>query len=297
MAREKKLIVGAINVTIKNHTPEKYLELFRDVYKLRHAAKISGDQYGLLANLYKLVKDQEEPGPITGDIFRYTDINRGAQWFNTSTNDFASEDEVGAVNIPEYLKPNSARFSYIFFPECHLFFYEGYYDGNTFGPTNAERLLQNLLNVPDIVEKYGEINVTHVPDYDVVNDALNLKHKERIDLVIKRPNPDDHAKAERKVMERMGMLNVETFSQTFKAVQGDSIELDDDLETMAHISAKNGSFTVKGKDENFRPKTFSTTSYPLQEKDYYDPDAEMAFELFTRLAVRLKNLISEQFRR
>lgn len=297
MAREKKLIVGAINVTVKNHTPERYLELFKDVYKLRKSAKISGDQYGLLANMFKLDKNQKEPGPITGDIFRYTDINRNAQWFNTSTNDFASEDEVGEVSIPDNLKPNSARFSYIFFPQQHLFFYEGYYDGNSFGPSNAERFVQHLLNIPEIVEKYGEVNVTHVPDHDKVSDALKLKHKEKIELLVKRPNPDNHAKAEKKVMQRMGAMNVESFSQTYKAVQGESIDLDKDLETMAHISAKNGSFKIKGKDETFKPVSYSTENYPLQDKNYYDPAVELAFDLFSRVAIRLKDLISEQFRR
>ena len=60
MAREKKLIVGAINVTMKNHTPERYLELFRDAFKLKTPVNISGDQYGLLANLAKLEKAQKD---------------------------------------------------------------------------------------------------------------------------------------------------------------------------------------------------------------------------------------------
>ncbi len=28
MAREKKLVVGAVNITIQPHSPQKYLELF-----------------------------------------------------------------------------------------------------------------------------------------------------------------------------------------------------------------------------------------------------------------------------
>ncbi|MDN3385165.1 hypothetical protein QL995_21320 [Pseudoalteromonas sp. APC 3358] len=58
MAREKKLIVGTINVTIKNHTPERYVELFNDVYKLKRTTKIAGDQYGLLAKLSELHKNK-----------------------------------------------------------------------------------------------------------------------------------------------------------------------------------------------------------------------------------------------
>jgi len=297
MAREKKLIVGAINITIQPHTPQKYLELFKDTYKLKNTVNISGDQYGLLANMHKVDRDQDEPGPITGDIFKFTNIDKNAQWFNVSTNDFASEDDVDAVNIPENLKPNSSRFSYIFFPEQHLLFYEGYYDGNSFGPSNAERFISRLFNVDSIVEKYGKVDVTHVPEANALSEALKLPFKERIEMVVKTPNPDNHAEAERRVMQRMRAQNVETFEQKFKAVQGESIEMDNDLETMAHISAKNGSFFIKGKDHNFKPIEFSTIKHPLKITEYYDPDVESAFELFLRVASSMKDVVTEWFRR
>jgi hypothetical protein len=296
MAREKKLVIGAINITIQPHTPQKYLELFRNVYKLKKAVNISGDQFGLLAGMHKLSGDQDEPGPITGDIFKYTDINRSAQWFNITTSKFASDDDVGAIYIPENLKPNSSRFSYIFFPEQHLMFYEGYYDGNSFGPTNAERFVERLLNVDEIVEKYGKVDVTHVPEADALADALKLYHKERIDLVIKRPNADTHAKTEQRVMKRMKAMNVGAYEQSYKAVQGQSIEMDDDLEAMSHVSAKNGSLYIKGKDRNFKPVEYSTINHPLKHTEYYDPDVEMAFEIFSRTATSLKEAITKWFR-
>ncbi|WP_356948007.1 MULTISPECIES: DUF4747 family protein [Alteromonadales] len=73
-------------------------------------------------------------------MFRYTNIGQNAQRFNISTNDFASEDEIVEASSPKNLKSNSARFSYIFFPKQYLFFYEGYYNGNSFGPRNKGRL-------------------------------------------------------------------------------------------------------------------------------------------------------------
>ena len=271
MAKEKKLVVGAVNITIQPHTPEKYIELFKDVYKLKSSVQISGDQYGLIANLMKLEKDQKEPGAITGDIFKYTNINKSAQWFNTETNDFASDDDVGGINIPDNLKPNSSRFSYIFFPKEHLLFYEGYYDGNSFGPTNAERFIDRILNQDSIIEKYGKIDVTHVPAVDKLSDALKMKVKERIEMVVKRPNPDNHAEAEQRVMRRMRAQKVEVYEQKYKAVPNESIEIDEDIETMAHIAAKNGSFFIKGKDLNFKPIEFSTIKHPFKSLNIMIP--------------------------
>lgn len=297
MAREKKLIVGAINITIQPHTPQKYLELFKDTFKLKNTVNISGDHYGLLANMYKVDREQGELGPITGDIFKFTNIDKNAQWFNVSTNDFASADDVDSVNIPDNLKPNSSRFSYIFFPEQHLLFYEGYYDGNSFGPSNAERFISRLFNVESIIEKFGKVDVTHVPEVNALTEALKLPFKERIEMVVKTPNPDNHADAERRVMARMRAQNVEKFEQKFKAVQGQSIEMDEDLKTMAHISAKNGSFYIKGKDSNLKPIEFSTIKHPLKITEYYDPDVESAFELFLRVASSMKDVVTEWFRR
>lgn len=297
MAREKKLIIGAVNITIQPHTPERYLELMKAVYRLRKPANISGDQFGLLAGMHKLARDQEEPGPITGDIFRYTDINRNAQWFNTDTNDFADDDDVEGINIPENLKPNSSRFSYIFFPDQHLIFYEGYYDGNSFGPANAERFFTRLLNADEIAEDFGRVEVTHVPERNTLESAIRLRQKEKIMMMVKRPNPDDHAETERRVMERMRARNVEKFEQSYKAVSGQSIEMDDELETMAHISARNGSFYLKGKDENNRPVEYSTKEHPMTVTHYYDPDSESAFALLERVCLDLKDRLIEWIRR
>ncbi|WP_418358376.1 DUF4747 family protein [Shewanella basaltis] len=65
---QKKLIVGAINITIQPHTPEMYLKLFRDVRRLQTSVKISGDQYAIIAGINKLDRDQEEPG-LSLEIF------------------------------------------------------------------------------------------------------------------------------------------------------------------------------------------------------------------------------------
>lgn len=297
MARDKKLVIGAINITMHPHSPEKYLELFQITYQLRYSVNIFGDQHGLLAGCFKLVRDQKEPGPITGDIFKYTSIDKTAQWFNIDTNDFATEDDVGVIYIPENLKPNSARFSYIFFPKEHLIFYEGYYDGNSFGPKNAERFFNRIFSHQSIIDKFGNISVTHIPAINKLSEALKIPVKERIEMVIKRPNPDSHAEAERKVMERMKARNVGIYEQKYKASRGESITMDEELETMAYISSKNGHFYIKGKDANSKPQEYSTEKHPFVTTEYYNPSIESSFELFTTMAESLKTVVTGWFRR
>lgn len=295
MAREKKLVIGAINLTIQPHTPQMYVKLFKDAYRLKRPLNISGHQFGILAGVYKLNMGDREPCPITGDVFKYTDISKNASWFNTETNDFATEEDVGEIVIPRNLKPNSSRFAYILYPDQHLLFYEGYYEGKSFGPTNAIRFFDKLLNQEELTEKYGKVDITHIPEVNELEEAFNLPVKERISMVIQRPNPDDHAEAERRVLRRMQAQNVETFEQNYKAIQGQSINMDDELQTMARVSARNGSFFLKGKNFQSRPVEYSTKEHPLVRTKYYDPDAVSPGGFFQSISQTLKEEIRRWF--
>ncbi|WP_338727341.1 DUF4747 family protein [Shewanella baltica] len=296
MAKEKKLEIGAINITIQPHTPDMYLKLFREVYKLKTPIKVSGDQFAIIASIHKLERGQVEPGPITGDFYRYTAIDPEAPWFDLKTGDFADGSLLDEINIPENLKPNGARFSYIFYPKEHLLFYESYYDSKTFGAMSAERFVRNLLNQPSILGKYGKIDVTHIPSKDKLNDALKMPTKEVIELIITRPNGDTLGKTQKRVMDRMNALNVETYEESYKAVQGRSIDVDINLKTMAKIAASNGKVSIKGKDSNSKPITFSTTEHPLKKKQYFDPNVQDAFSVLIELSSKLKDEIVKWFR-
>ncbi|NVJ65986.1 MAG: DUF4747 family protein [Gammaproteobacteria bacterium] len=296
MAIEKKIVIGAINITMQPHSPKKYHALFRDAYKLKKPVKISGHQYGILSRWHKLNPLETGITPFTGDIFKYTDIDMDGNWFNVLTNGFASESDLEDMVIKEHLKPNSSRFSYIFYPKQHIIFYEGYYDSKTLGPSNAERFFHNLLNQEELNDKYGKVDVTHVPSVDKLQEALKLKQIEKLKFVVNRPNPDDHATAEAEVLERMSQRNVSEFRQEFKAEEGKNIEMDNDLTTMAHISARNGMTFIKGKDLELKTQEFSTKSHPWTLKEYYDSGVELPFTVLARIANSLKDNVVNWFK-
>ena len=94
MAKDKKITVGAINVTIQPHTPERYIQLFKSASRVKKPVKVHGDQFGLLAGARNLTTNQEKTGPITGDVYKFTNIDFNNNWFNIETNNFASEEEL-----------------------------------------------------------------------------------------------------------------------------------------------------------------------------------------------------------
>ena len=74
MGREKKIEMGAINITIHPHSPRKYVELFKKVKKLKSIQHIHSDKYGLLTTVMYLDKEEGEASPLTGDLYRFTNI-------------------------------------------------------------------------------------------------------------------------------------------------------------------------------------------------------------------------------
>lgn len=291
MAHEKKLELGAINITIHPHSPIKYVELFKKVKNLRNIQHIHSDKYGMLTSVHYLDREKGETSAITGDLYRFTNIKLDGDWFNTLTHDKAEDNELGEVKIPPNLKPNSSRFSYLFFPESHLMFYESYYDGHTLGANNALKLVDQLFNDPAITERYGRVETTLIPCVDELSKALGMKKLERLDLQITRPNPDDQSSAERRVLRRMNKLKVAEQKQEYKAIPGESIEVDEELKTLAHIAAKNGKVAAKGKNELSKPITYSTSKHPWSAKVYYDPNIESSFEMFVIKALSVKDEI------
>lgn len=296
MAREKKIIIGALNIVTQPHSTNTYINLFKDANKLRNPVCIAGDQYGMISGVFKLDSNQDKDGPITGDIYKFTNIDKDANWFDTSKNDFANEDDLGEINIPDNLKPNSSKFTYIFFPEQHILFYEAYYDGKKLGSSSAVKFFQKLFNQIDIIKKFGTVEVTHVPSKDELKKALALPYKEFIEMSVTRPNPDDHSIAEQKVLRRMNAANVETYEQRFKASEGKAIQMDADMTTMAHIAAKNGNLSIKGKNDNLKTIKYSTIEHPWQDQKYYDPEAFTAFQVMSVFATTMVDTIVSWFR-
>ena len=290
MARDKKIIVGALNITMQPHSPAKYIDLMKAASRIKKPAKIFGDQFGLLAGARK-TNTAIELSPIGGDIYKFANIDLESEWFNTTTNKFASSDELEDINLPEYLKPNSSRFSYIFYPKNHILIYEGYYDGHTLSPSNAVRFFENILNYPSLQSRFGKIDVTHEPATDALEDALQMKHKDKITMVIKRPNPDDLAGAEREVLQRLGSMNAEKQEVSYKAANPDGLTLNKEVETLARVAARNGEVYVKGKDIENIPHEYSTKKHPLLEIDYYDPALDLASTIFNAIADRVKSEI------
>ena len=292
MARDKKLEFGALNVTIHPHTPEKYIQLFNSARKLKSSARLRGDQFGRIGAIYKLDRDQEEPGPIVGEIVKFTNIDVDGEWYDIESKDVATDEDVAEINIPEKLKRNLSRFSFIFFPDDHILVYEGYYDGKALSANFAEKLFELALNHPELTNRFGEVFVSHIPEANAIDRMLELNGVTNLTLVTKRPNPDDLKVTEKRVHDRLKRLNAAQEERVLKASNGKELLLDQELKLEAKVAAKNGTVELKRYNEAGKKEELSTKDHPMRRTDYYNPNSESPFELLRDMAFNLKKEIS-----
>ncbi len=291
MATEKKVSIGAVNITMHPHSPLHYAQLFREAKKLRCVSRMAKDKAGLIASTHYYDKSKGKTSAITGDLYRFSQIDLEGSWFNTETNQHAEDDELEGVNIPEHLKPNSSRFSYLFFPESHILFYESYYDGHSLGTQSVLKLIEGVLNNPVLMDKYGIIDVTVIPSKEGLSKALSIPRMDKLTMLVKRPNPDNHDNAERKVLKRLNAQNISKYKHEMVSIPGSSITPDEDTKTLAKVAARNGSVEVKGRDAQDHPVEYKTQNHPWKTNEYYDPNVETAHDTFANAVFVAKDEI------
>ncbi|MFQ2387805.1 DUF4747 family protein [Aeromonas dhakensis] len=293
MARDKKLEYGALNITIHPHTPEKYIQLFIAARKLTSSAKLRGDQFGRIGTIHKLERGQVEPGPIVGEIMKFTNIDIEGEWFNIDSRKIATQNDLSKINIPEHLKPNLSRFSFIFFPKEHILVYEGFYDGKTLTANLAEILFDKVLNHETLSNKFGQVLVSHIPEAGAIDRMLALKGITNLTLVTKRPNPDDLRTTEKRVHDRLKKLNAVQEERILKAVTGNELLLDSELKLEAKVAAKNGIVEIKRYNHDGKKEEFSTKDHPMRRTEFYNPNAESAFEILRDVAFSIRKEITK----
>lgn len=293
MARAKKLTYGAVNITMHPHSPEKYVELFRMARKNASNVNLRGDSFATLSYFYPYKKGQVISEPFEGEILKYTDIDVNGDWFDIVKKDIASDEEKERINIPDNLKPNVARFSFVFLPASHLLVYEMQDKSRHLTSRQIESFLNGIFSHEGIIEKFGKVNVTILTEPDSVERMLSLKGITCINMVTRRPNPDDLASAEsvmQKRFKRFKRIGVIEEDKTYKSERGQEIKPDGELKQDALIASRNGEVSIRRINEAGLVEVHASSDVPLQRVEPYDSDVTSVSEL---LLLRAKSLADE----
>ncbi|BEO29647.1 MAG: DUF4747 family protein [Serratia marcescens] len=289
MARTKKLTYGAVNITIHPHSSEKYIELFKMARRIAENVHLRGDSYAALSYFSAYKRGQSDKEPFEGEILKFIDIDINGDWFNISRKDIATDEEKNKISIPDNLKPNVGRFTFIFLPVSHLLVYE-MQDGNkNLSSKQVELFLNKIFSDEKIVKKFGRVNVTVLTEPDSVEKILSLKGITCINMVTRRPNPDDLATAESVMQKRFRRLGVIEEDKTYKSDRGEEIKPDKELKQDALIASRNGEVSVRRINDDGYVEVHSTNTLPLRRVEPFDADVTSVTELLIMKAQSLRD--------
>lgn len=289
MPRLRSIKIGALNITIHPHSPEKYIQLFRDARRLRRSVRYKANHYAMLGSVRNIERDEFASG-IYGLLYRHLDFEQDEPWLNIREEKPADEDDLESITIPEHLKPGLIMTRYVFFPTKHRLFYEMKNEENKhLGPTTAQKIFNTILNQECLVKEYGEVTVVIEPSKEGLDKIFRIPKLERLSMEVCRPNADDLEEAERKLFKRLTRQNAQKEEVELIAEKGASLEPDDDTKMLARIAASNGKVYGKGKDENNNPLEESTIEHPWSDVVKFNPKIQDGLSAFLQ---KTKDVIS-----
>lgn len=275
MARLQKFEISGLNIVTQPHSSDGYVNLFkRLIGKEPRYVKVRGNDCLMVSSVRPLDSNNWNKG-IYGEIIKFSEIEQDRNWVNVSDRKIIEDGE--EPQLPKYMKPNGASFPYIFYPSkkglSHKLFYishsrnhKGKYD--SLSPNLLKKMFDFLFNNEIVLGNYDSVEVTVLPDSDTLNTILTIPNLQKLELLIKTPNPDDLDEAEQSMFRRMDEMNV---GKIFEEYSGNEIIPDDVLKLKAKVAANNGYVKGIGKDIDGIKIDISTKDEPLRKSVFLDP--------------------------
>lgn len=280
MPRLKTFYLGALNFTIHPHNPQKYYDLFEELFNLNQKLQIRGDEFATIGSCWNIDRNNQLEG-LYGDIYKFVQLEPNDDWFNIKKEEIATEAELKEISIPDYLKPHFSKFAYGFFPKNHRFILVMNNEkGKNMSIALARRLFERLFENENIIDKYGEVSVSIEQSREELQKMLSIYKINHISITLTRPNPDDNDSLDEDVLRRLlDEQNVNKAEFNYKSVRGLTITPNDDTKKLARIAVSNGSVEITGKDSEEKPVAISTERFPLSSTFKYNPQQHIFRDL------------------
>lgn len=286
MARETRIDVCALNIAMHApHSVDKYVELMLSAYRSRRVVSSRGVNGALIGALYYVDKSNPAKG-LTGEIYRFIQLDPNEPWFNVQNKEAANEEELKEIKIPDHLKPHLARFSFVFFPKGHRLYVETKNAGKTIGPSTVAAIFERIFLDPSL-ERFGEIEVTVEPDKNEVAEIFNIPFIHHLKIELLRPNPDDHDGDERKFLKRLEKQGAKKMQVALISTRNDILSPDEDTKRLAQVAASNGYVSASGRDLNDQPIERSTKNAPWIESFPYNSDIQTSNDVLLDAAHKM----------
>lgn len=278
MGRIRKFQVSCLNIVLHPHSPQHYLDLFVWIYRLRKPVAVRGTQHLMMGELERVDRDDPLRG-FTGRMYRFDQIDPDAPWFNVDSREEASDEELAQIRIPPALKPNLQKFNFVFYPRGHQMYFESSVQGATLGEGSLKKFFDRICAYPEIVERFGTVDITIVPEHEQVERILSLPSLSKLVIDLRRPNPDDVASDEKRVLERLKRMNTRRLVETLTSERGKTIEPDEETRKLAQVASRNGSVSGTGYGATGDRMEESTLDRPRRQMVHYDEGVSLPMDL------------------
>lgn len=287
MSKPRTIEICALNISMHNpHSPQQYVDLLVEGRRKKKIFR-QGEVHALMLGSLTGTKNAVEANELRGEVYRFIKVDANEPWFNTQTNEQASDDEVAALNIPLNLQAHMQRVEFVFYPREHELWFVSRDGSNRLGPSRAERFFQLLLSDVAASKDWPQVDVTVLPEKTALKNMFKLHQLNRIVMQFKRPNPDDGAEITRRIMHRMQAQKVQIVNEELIATKGHSIQPDDQTIAEAGVAARNGFVAVQGKDIEGLPVSESTVDKPMRVPMRVDSSIETAADVLLRARLML----------
>jgi Domain of unknown function (DUF4747) len=251
--------VAALNIVASPHPPGTYLRLFR------HVAGKEVPLWGTdRAKITEPRPIEGRPDDFFGEVLIWTHIDTEIPWINKETDTEATEEEMQPVldALPENLEPNFRPFTYILNQAEHIVLIEIRNEaGQRLAPKRAKRLFDLLFE--GLPADLPEVDVTIIPEEESLEKIFSIKRLRRLEICIRRPNPDDLGDDFKRIMDQLEAesARVQTIEK-IKAAKKPTLTPSEETKRLALIASTNGYVSGEGKDESGAAVFESTEKHP-----------------------------------
>lgn len=245
MARKIKVSASSLNIRLHPHSQEIYVKWLSDIYRRKLVVPVYGDRFGMISLLDR--KDAKD-GILSGVITTFIKFEKDGDWFNSADLKEATKDEVSEISIPENLHYSPSQFYFKFYTSTHRLYFQTYSKGKTLTPLSAQSFFGNLSKNLDVMELFGEAQVSIVQDKASIEKMFKIERIKEISITILKPNTDIFDDDfDKNIEAHLAETGSRQITVTYRADANGSVKPDDDINKISKVALTNGSVKVVGR--------------------------------------------------
>ncbi len=279
--------LGALNLILHPHSPERYVRLLQRLCETKQAVKYYGEKGGALARLHEYPNINNI---YYGEFFTFTNIDLSRPWLDgKNLSPIVNEEGAPIPQVPENLKPNLKTVLFVFHPDTHRLVF----DTQNISPNNAKRLVSGLCSADEIVREFGDTQVIIESSRETIYKILKIPQLSKLTIKTVRPNPDDIGgpSMEAEVYRRMEEQGVQKQEQIMTAGRNGSITPSPETQGLMEVSVSNGMVIGEGYDDD-QKVVESTKDHPHILTATYDPKIDSLLETMLKWALEMIHRIT-----